>query len=49
MQWIIEQLDGREPLPMSRLIEAVAGRLDEEMVRVLVAMLVKHDLVAIIV
>ena len=47
MQWILEQLDGGAPLPMSRLIEAVAGRLDEGMVRLLVAMLVKQDLVAI--
>jgi hypothetical protein len=49
MQWIIEQLDDGAPLPISRLIDGVAGRLDEEMVRVLVAMLVKQDLVAIIV
>jgi hypothetical protein len=34
-------------LPISRLIEAVDGRLDEGMVRFLVDMLVKRDLVAI--
>ena len=47
MQWIIEQLDSRTPLAMERLVEAVGSRLDEETVRILVAMLVKHDLVAI--
>lgn len=46
-QLIIEQLDECAPLPISRLIEAVAGRLDEGTVRLLLAMLVKHDLVAI--
>ena len=47
MQWVIEQLRSPAPLPMGRLVEAVAGRLDEDTVRVLVAMLVKHELVAI--
>jgi hypothetical protein len=47
MQWIIEQLHEGTPLPVTRLIEAVAGRLDEGTVRVLLAMLVKEDLVAI--
>jgi len=47
MQSIIEQLDGGAPLQISRLIEAVAGRLDEGMVRLLVGMLVKQGLVAI--
>jgi ribosomal protein L16 Arg81 hydroxylase len=47
MQWITEQLDEGTPLPVTRLIEAVAGRLDEGTVRVLLAMLVKEGLVAI--
>ena len=47
MQSIIEQLDGGAPLQIGRLIEAVAGRLDEGMVRLLVGMLVKQGLVAI--
>jgi hypothetical protein len=47
MQWIVEQLDDGAPLPISRLIEAVAGRLDEGMVRLLVEMLLRQDLVAI--
>jgi ribosomal protein L16 Arg81 hydroxylase len=45
--WIIEQLNDRAPLPMGRLIDAVAGRLDEGTVRLLLEMLVKQDLVAI--
>ena len=47
MQWIIEQLDEGAPLPIGRLIEAVAGRLDEGMVRMLIGMLLKQGLVAI--
>ena len=47
MQWIIEQLDENTPRPISDLIVAVAGRLDEGMVRTLVGMLLKHDLIAI--
>jgi len=47
MQWIVEQLDDRVPRPMSGIIDALAGRLDEESVRMLVGMLVKEDLVAI--
>ena len=47
MRWILEQLDARAPLVMSGLIEALDGRLDEGMVRLLVEMLVKQDLVAI--
>jgi hypothetical protein len=47
MQWIIEQLDEKTPRPISHLIDAVAGRLDEGMVRTLVGMLMKHDLIAI--
>jgi ribosomal protein L16 Arg81 hydroxylase len=47
MQWILEQLDDGTPVPIDRLIEAVAGRLDEGMVRLLLEMLVTHDLVAI--
>ena len=47
MQWIIEQLDEKTPRPISDLVVAVAGRLDEGMVRTLVGMLLKHDLIAI--
>ena len=47
MQWIIEQLDDGAAWPISGLIDAVAGRLDEGMVRLLVEMLVRQDLVAI--
>jgi ribosomal protein L16 Arg81 hydroxylase len=47
MQWIIEPLDERTPLPFGRLIEAVEGRLDEEMVRMLVGMLVTQGLATI--
>jgi len=47
MQWIIEQLDENTPRPIGHLIDAVAGRLDEGMVRTLVEMLLKHDLIAI--
>jgi ribosomal protein L16 Arg81 hydroxylase len=47
MQWIIEQLDEKTSRPISHLIDAVAGRLDEGMIRTLVGMLLKHDLIAI--
>jgi hypothetical protein len=47
MQWIIERLDDGAPVGMSELIEAVADRLDEGMVRMLVGMLLKEDLVTI--
>ena len=47
MQWIIEQLDEKTPRPISDLMDALAGRLDEGMVRTLVGMLLKHDLIAI--
>jgi len=47
MQWIVQQLKDGSPRPIGRLIEAVAGRLDEEMVRLLVSMLLKHGLVEI--
>lgn len=44
---IVEHLENGAPMPIGRLIEALAGRLDEEMVRMLVGMLVKHGLAAI--
>jgi ribosomal protein L16 Arg81 hydroxylase len=44
---ILDQL-GSTPQPISRVIDAVAGRLDESMVRLLMTMLVKHDIVAIL-
>jgi ribosomal protein L16 Arg81 hydroxylase len=47
IRWIIEELDEGAPVAIGRLIEAVAGRLDEGMVRLLLEMLVTHDLVAI--
>jgi len=47
IQWIIEQLDEKTPRPISYVMDAVAGRLDEAMVRTLVGMLLKHDLIAI--
>jgi len=47
MQWIIEQLDDGAPRPISQVIDAVAGRLDEGMVRTLLAMLLKQDLLSI--
>ena len=47
MQWIIEQLDDHAPLPIGRLIESVAGRLDEEMVRMLVGMLLTQGLLEV--
>jgi ribosomal protein L16 Arg81 hydroxylase len=47
MQWIIEPLEDGTPVPISRLIETVAGRLDAGIVRLLVGMLLKHGLIAI--
>lgn len=47
MRWIIERLDDSTPLSIGGLIDAVASQLDEETVRLLVAMLVKDDLVSI--
>jgi hypothetical protein len=47
MRWITEQFDDQAPLPFGRLIEAVDGVLDEEMVRMLVGMLMTHGLVAV--
>jgi ribosomal protein L16 Arg81 hydroxylase len=47
MRAIIEQLQDGTPRSISRLAGAVAGRLDEEMVRTLVGMLLKEGLVAI--
>lgn len=47
MRWVVEALDEGTPRPFNRLIEAVAGRLDEQMLRTLVGMLLKEGLVAI--
>jgi hypothetical protein len=44
---ILDHLDGGAPQPIGRLIEAVASRFDEATVRLLVAMLVKHDIVQV--
>jgi ribosomal protein L16 Arg81 hydroxylase len=48
MQWVIEELDGGSPVPMRRLTEALEGRLDQEMVRTLLAMLLRHGLIAVL-
>ena len=47
MQWIIEPLEDGTPVPISRLIETVAGRLDGEMVRLLIGMLLTQGLISI--
>jgi ribosomal protein L16 Arg81 hydroxylase len=47
MQWIIEQLEEGTPRPIGDVIDAVDGRLDEGMVRTLVGMLLKQDLIAV--
>jgi len=47
MQWIVEQIDGGSPVPMSRLVEALEGRLDEAMIRTLLAMLLHQGLIAV--
>lgn len=47
MQWIIEPLEDGSPMPISRLIETVAGRLDGDMVRLLVGMLLTQGLISI--
>jgi ribosomal protein L16 Arg81 hydroxylase len=47
MQWVVEALDAAAPVAVGDLVNAVAGRLDEQMVRVLLAMLVKEHLIAI--
>jgi hypothetical protein len=47
MRLIVEQLEHGEPVPLDQLIEAVATRLDEDTVRLFVAMLVKHNIVAV--
>ena len=44
---IIDELDGDTPRPIGDLVAALAGRLDEEVVRLLLEMLVKQDLVRI--
>jgi hypothetical protein len=47
MQWIVAALDNHAPQPIGALMDAVAQRLDEGMVRMLVGMLVKHGLATI--
>ena len=44
---ILDQLAAGEPQPIGDVVDMLAGRLDEETVRLLVALLVKHDLVAL--
>jgi ribosomal protein L16 Arg81 hydroxylase len=47
MRPILDQLRDDTPQPIDRVIEAVAGRLDETAVRMLIGMLVTQDLVAV--
>jgi ribosomal protein L16 Arg81 hydroxylase len=47
MRWIVEQLGDGVPRPMGGVIDAVAGHLDEDMVRMLIGMLVRENLIAI--
>ena len=47
MQWVVQELDAAAPVAVGRVIDAVAARLDEDMVRMLLAMLVKEHLLAI--
>jgi ribosomal protein L16 Arg81 hydroxylase len=47
MRWVIEQLHDGSPRPAAAIIKALAGRLDEDAVRLLIGMLVKHGLVEI--
>ena len=44
---ILDQLAAGAPQPIGDVIDMLAGRFDEETVRLLVALLVKHDLVAL--
>jgi hypothetical protein len=44
---IVEQLEDGTPRPIRDVIESVAERVDEETVRLLVALLVKHGLIAL--
>jgi ribosomal protein L16 Arg81 hydroxylase len=47
MRSILECLDAQAPLPIGRLMDGVATRLDEGMVRMLVGMLLKQGLISI--
>ena len=47
MQWVVQELDAAAPVAVGRVIDAVAARLDEDVVRMLLAMLVKEHLLAI--
>jgi hypothetical protein len=44
---VVDRLQDGMPLPVGELIDALANRFDEEAVRLLVALLVKHDLIAL--
>ncbi|HTM02381.1 MAG TPA: cupin domain-containing protein [Vicinamibacterales bacterium] len=48
MQWIVEQLADGSPMPIGALSAAVAAKVDGNMVRLLVAMLLKENLVSIL-
>ena len=47
MQWVVQELDAAAPVAVGQVINAVAARLDADMVRMLLAMLVKEHLLAI--
>jgi hypothetical protein len=42
---IVDRLDSGTPIPIGDLIDSMADRFDEETVRLLLALLVKHDLI----
>ena len=44
---VVDRLQDGMPLPVGELIDAFADRFDEQTVRLLVALLVKHDLIAV--
>jgi len=47
MRAVVAQLNDRQPRQMGQILDTLAGRLDEESVRMLVGMLVKENLVEI--
>ena len=48
MHWIVEQLDGRSLVAMRQLMAAIEGRLDYEMARTLLAMLMQQGLIVVL-
>jgi ribosomal protein L16 Arg81 hydroxylase len=47
MRWVLDPLRDGTPLAMAQLIGSLSNRLDEDSIRLLVAMLVAHDLVSV--